>query len=544
MTLNNQDSTPRLNSEITSKIKLVLALSVVGVLAWLAYAGLTPPKLEKTFRAETLQFNGEATSAFCLESKTESSLFSKKTTKFPQVEQYQQEKNYRQKIKSCQADFDDAIAHDEVLESALYKHQLDDFFKRVQALEPHTQSRVLMLNLPKLPKTLAAQLEALPKGHQMHLTAFDVALATKRVNDVIATMPNPEDVLPHQRQALFHLGAFSSVEQATVNSDQTLAEDKLNNYQAQMNTAMITGDPQLAASALSTLTNIISGTGMANSYSDYRGGFSDYDFLMANQACDVQYATFLISRKIQPSARQILHLLSVIGHAQYPEIGGEFYNTTFTYADPALGTPSVTSLPQCVALASLYATQVSDLNDPELQFSNGYYQTNVYDELYKIANDGVFQWWVRDDEKQYHNGRAHNTTVNGDPSLLISAVAEILKQQPPSFEQYCAWANNAHTWVALVKETQPNMVTSILNLPKQWKNTPFIYRHPHRACNLSFGITNEYQSQKDGLTFLNKALKQVEIPCLGTLVAEAGAYQLSCQGTTKPWPTLSPTATQ
>jgi hypothetical protein len=544
MTPNKQESSTILNSEITSKIKLFLALSSAGVLAWLAYAGLTPPSITKTFRAETLQFNGKTTATFCLESKTESSLFSKKTIKFPQVEQYQQEKNYRQKIKSCQADFDEAIAHDEVLESALYKDHLDDFFKRVQALEPHTQSRVLMLNLPTLPKTLAAQLEALPKGHQMQLTAFDIALAAKRVDDVIATMPNPEDVLPHQRQALFHLGAFSSVEQASVNSDQTLAEEKLNNYQAQMNTAIVTGNPQLAASALSTLSNIISGTGMANRYTDYRGGFSEYDFLMANQACDVQYATFLTSKKIQPTARHVLHLLSVIGHAQYPEIGSEFSNTTFTFADPALGAPSATTLPQCVALAKVYATQVNDLNDPELQFSNGYSQTNVYDELYKIAHDGVFQWWVRDDEKQYHNGRARNTTVNGDPALLINAVAEILKQQPPSFEQYCGWANNAHTWMALVKETQPSMVASILNLPKQWKNTPFIYRHPHRACNLSVGITNEYQTQKDGLAFMNNVLKQVEIPCSGTLVEEAGAYQLSCQGTTKPWPSIAPTTDQ
>lgn len=60
-----------------------------------------------------------------------------------------------------------------------------------------------------------------------------------------------------------------------------------------------------------------------------------------------------------------------------------------------------------MALAKLYTSQVQGLNDPELTFSTGYYQTNVYDELYKIANDGMFQWWVRANEKQYQNGLAY-----------------------------------------------------------------------------------------------------------------------------------------
>lgn len=531
---NNQDSSTILNSKITSKIKPILLLSLLGLLAWGAYLWLNnQPKVVKTFRAETLQFNDELTLAFCLASKTEFSLLSQKTTQFPQIDHFEQEKNYQQKVKACESDFAYAVAHDEVIESPLYKGDLDTFFKRVGQLEQHLRASPLMLNPNKLPKTLATQLSKLPNNYAQ-ITAFDVALVTQRVNDVIAVMPDPENVLPHQRQMLFHLGAFGAVAQAAANSDQSLAQDKFNQYQAQMNNALVTGDAKLAATALSSLINNI---GVANSYSDYRGGFSDYDFLIANHGCDAPYANFLISKKILPTPQHILHLLSIIGHAQYPDIGSGFSTHTFNYADPAFGTPTTQSLPQCVVLAKLYATHVQGLNDPELQYSNGYYQTNVYDEIYKIANDGVFQWWLRDDEKQYHNGRTSNTSVNGEPAILIDAAYEVLKTQPASYEQYCAWANNAHTWTALVKDSQPNMVNTILNLPKQWKNADIVYQTPNRACTLSFGVTNEYQSAKEGAIFMNKVLTQVGIPCAGHLIQEAGAYQLECKGQTQPWPT-------
>jgi hypothetical protein len=537
--LNNQAFARILNTQNTSKIKLLLALSLLGLLACVAYLWLNnQPKVVKTFRSETLQFNDQSTQAFCLASKTEFSFLSQKTTQYPQIERFQQEKNYRQKVKACETDFAYAIAHDEIIESPLYKGDLDAFFKRVSQLEQHLRASPLMLNANKLPKMLATQLGKLPKNYAQ-ITAFDVALVTQRVNDVIAVMPEPEYVLPHQRQMLFHLGAFGSVAQAAANSDQSLAQDKLNQYQSQMNAALVTGDAKLAASALSSLITNIS---TANTYTDYRGGFSDYDFFMANMQCDTQYATFLSSKKIQPSAGHILHLLSLMGHAQYPEISSGGSQSTFNYADPALGTPSVKALPQCVELAKHYATHVQGFNHPELTFSNGYYQTNVYDEIYKIANDGVFEWWVRDDEKQYHNGRAPNTTVNGDPALLIDAAAEVLKQQPASYEQFCAWANHAHAWTTLVKDSQPNMVSAILNLPQQWKNAPVIYQTPNRACNLSFGITNEYQTASEGLVFLNKVLTQVGIPCTGRAVQEAGAYQLQCQAQAQPWPIPEQTA--
>lgn len=81
------------------------------------------------------------------------------------------------------------------------------------------------------------------------------------------------------------------------------------------------------------------------------------------------------------------------------------------------------------------------------------------------------------------------------------------------------------------------MVNTILNLPKQWKNAAVVYKTPNRSCMLSFGITNEYQSAKEGVIFMNKVLTQVGISCAGHLVQEAGAYQLECKGQTQPWPT-------
>lgn len=113
-----------------SKVKLLVAFSCLGLLLWLGCTWIyKKPSIEKTFVAQTLTFNDEATTAFCLASKTEHGLLTQQTTHYPVVEAFKQKANYLQKINTCQTVFDDAIVHDEMLESALYKGQLDAFIK-------------------------------------------------------------------------------------------------------------------------------------------------------------------------------------------------------------------------------------------------------------------------------------------------------------------------------------------------------------------------------------------------------------------------------
>jgi hypothetical protein len=165
-------------------------------------------------------------------------------------------------------------------------------------------------------------------------------------------------------------------------------------------------------------------------------------------------------------------------------------------------------------------------------------EKNNYQLVYEMANDAVFQWRVRDWEKKGSNGRVKDTTVHGDPATLVNAAAEVLKKQPASFEQFCAWANNFHAWMYMVKDDKPDIVAAIVALPAQWKDAKVVYQQPERTCNFNaiYQTTNEYMTPEEGLKIGNLALKQAGMACTGKYSAKEHSAELVCNVKTEPWP--------
>ncbi len=430
---------------------------------------------------------------------------------------------------NCAAEVKAALSSGRAIESDLYKNQIEYFFARLNSNPEGYRDRKLAADVSQLPEPLRSQLTALlPVKYLTSFTAFDVALATRNADAAAMTMPRLDYILPHQRQGLFNLGLFGTLENTAGETLETLAQKRHEQFQTSLNVGIMLGSKELLKSAVN---NLIVGGLAGDAYSDFRGGFTDYDYYMANRHCDIGYAKFLHSEEIPPNAQHIIHLLSIIGRAQYPNLTN--LQWAFTSADDSLGLPDEKQLNACVDLAELYATTVQDFNIP-----TAYQINNNYDIVYGIANDGVFEWWSRDNEKIYHHGNVRDTSTRGDPAVLTNAAAAILKKQPASYEQFCAWANTSHTWQALVTKQQPKMVEPLLALAGQWKNAKTVYKTDTATCNLKIlqGITNEYEKPQDALAFMNAGLKKMGIPCMGEYSQKDGSSQLTCNIKTQPWP--------
>ena len=265
---------------------------------------------------------------------------------------------------------------------------------------------------------------------------------------------------------------------------------------------------------------------------------------MANATCDSDYAGFLIAQKIKPKQVHIMHLLSIIGYAQYPDLEPQFNENTFQHASKLLGLPNDNQQKNCVALAILYAKTVDDLNDPYARYHDNYTQRTAYGEVYKIASDAILQWFMRQNHEQNRLKTEKAYTKPKDPSLITQAAVEILKVQPASIEQYCAWANTAHTWTALLNNLSENpqiqqqnqlLVKPFLDLPKQWQAAKVTYTHPQSFCALSWGMTDDYQTGADAVIFTNNQLRLQKIPCASVL-EKGGTIFLNCAVKTTAWP--------
>lgn len=496
-------------------------------------AKLKNPNSEQIFlKTETVSFGYEEPKNIICVAQTRSSflLFSwqKAKEESEASTSYDDKTAYLNKINTCASQTKAALSAGTAIEAHLYVNKLDDFFSKLQLTSEDQKLPALGVKINKLPEPLKTQLtDLLPQAYRWNFTAFDVALASKRSDDVVATMPNLDEVLPHQRQALFDMGVFKTLENVVGETDASLAQKRHENYQTQVDVGMKLGSAALIQGAMNSL---LYDATTSNSYGNFKGGYTDFDYYMANRSCDIAYAKFLNSKQIPSNTQHILHLLSVMGRSQYPNLASEF-EKNFSYADNSLGFPKEIQLNQCVELAKFYAETVKDFNkiDP-------YAESNNYQLVYDMANDAVFQWRLRDWEKKGNNGRVQDSTVHGDPAALVNAAAEVLKKQPASFEQFCAWSNHFHAWMYMVKDDQPNMVAAMVALPTQWKNAKVVYQQPEATCNFNavYQTTNEYTTPAEGLKYGNLALKQAGIPCLGSI--KDSASQLTCNVKTEPWP--------
>jgi hypothetical protein len=250
---------------------------------------------------------------------------------------------------------------------------------------------------------------------------------------------------------------------------------------------------------------------------------------MANRHCDLAYAKFLLSRKIQPTTQHILHLLSVISYGQYPLPPVHWSSNTgrfgrFAYAHPSLGVPDEQQLGQCTALARFYAETVRDFNDshPSIvdEHDPGVPEQSAYWAVYKLAGAAVVEYVTRTGMRRDEDFKYQDRDIVGDHALMFNVAAEILKRQPPSFEHYCAWANTANFWLMSVKESNPNMVSAMAAIPNDWQKTKVVYRTSPTECKLRelFAVVNEFGTFESARDFVNAAMKQKGIPCRANLV--------------------------
>ncbi len=406
-------------------------------------------------------------------------------------------KRVQQRKTQCDEEIQVALTTGKAIESALYNNQPSLFFARLKADPTTYRERRVAADVAKLPEPLRSRLSLLlPVDRRWNYKPFDVALAVGDHNAIATTFPPIKALLPHQRQALFHLGlahllndSITASQNKDSRTDTTASVEKIN----------------------ATLL----GYGLGKTYRTFSGNYSGFDYFMANRRCDLAYAEFLSSRNIQPTSQHILHLLSSIGYGQYPSASAYWSKPgKFFYAHPSLGAPEEHQLGQCIPLAHFYANKVQDFNS-----SLDAQGKSVYEAIYGIARTAVIEWVYRDGMRRISDHYHRDTRVIGNPALLFDVAAEILKRQPPSFEQYCAWANTANLWLMSVQDRNPKMVAAMAALPERWRQAKLVYRSSQAECNLKglFTFVNEFETLEAARDFVNISLKRVDIPCQANL---------------------------
>lgn len=393
-----------------------------------------------------------------------------------------------ERIARCAAESARAIASGKTLESALSASSLDGFFAHVATDRPFYVSHMIGADIESLPEPLKSQLSALlPASARHSYTAFDVALAARRPLDAAALLPESSSILPHQRQGLFALALAGKLR----------------------------GVPANPANAT--------------------GGFTEFDYFVANRSCDLRYAQALSTLGAQPSTVHILHLLSTIGHAQYPNLEGEFARV-FPDADDTLGFPKEQQLHQCTALAQWYGVTVKDFNTggSEARAAN-------YLQIYQVAAAAVLQRRLRGFVTEAGPNRVSDATMHGDPAILVNAAALFLQAQPASYDQFCAWADTSLTWTDQLQDQPPGMTAAMASLPARWKGAATVYRTPGAGCQVAgiYGYTNPNKDPRgDAIRFMNAAMRKTDLPCQANPDRSNEMEHIVCQVSTTPWPSL------
>ncbi len=404
-------------------------------------------------------------------------------------------------------------------ESALLRGDLDGYFAKLRN-DPELVHRPIALEPARLPPGIAKPLLALlTVPAQWNYTPFDLALAARRPADARATMPDSGKLTPHQRQGLFHLGMADLAGPDA----QVLAE------QQHLQQLMLAGQADISDPALRMM---MMGMSLQGSHEAARGvgGFSGLDYLMANRHCDLRYAAFLQQRGIAPHAGHAVHLVSLIGRAQYPGLSSEFQNA-FPAADESLGLPDASQLPHCVELARFYGSHVKDLSaEPSSSLDE-----SPLRQVYRAAADAVFQWCLRDAETwRKANGidpRVHDVTVVGAPEIAVEAAHAMIAAQPVSFDQYCHWANHWYTWMLLANERRPQLTRLMREMAQGWARALPATRQSAASCSLSIPWnTNEFEGMAAGMKLLNADLRRLGLPCQAVDERSVtGAFRLACK---------------
>ena len=435
----------------------------------------------------------------------------------------------KRRIAQCDAEVKDALDNGRAVESVLVKGDVDRFLARMRAAPPDMQQRNLVVDIDRLPDPLKSQLtNYLPQSARLNFSAFDVALAVGNKAAAQALMPNRAGLLAHQRQGLFEMGAASMLDGIAGETAESLAEQRRGTYQTMMNLGASLGSVDLMRSAV---TSMIMAGAQSNGYADFKGGYSDFDYYLANRHCDVDYAKFLLDHQQTPSTPHLLHLLSIIGVAQYPGVE-QSSASTFEYADASLGLPNPTQLKRCAALGAFYGEHIKDFN----QAQPGQSISHVYAAVYAQARGAVDQWWSRTPEHVPGAPADADPAAVGDPAIAIETAAAFLKRQPPSFEQYCAWANGAYAWNGLLAKQNPTMTAALRDLPKLWRKATEMRAERGASCLLepAYSTTDAYETPAGAIKYIDAALAQAGIPCHSNSLGGA-TYALRCTAQKKPW---------
>ncbi len=431
----------------------------------------------------------------------------------------------------CEAEVEAAMSSGRAVEGLLFKENLSGFFARMRALPAATRQRQLFVHLERLPAPLGQQLENyLPKVSGAGFTAFDVALAVGDKESALALMPQVEGLLPHQRQGLFSAGAAQAIAGLGGETEESLARQRRDTYQTMMGIGMQLGSADLMRSAI---TSLVMSSFRDGQYADYKGGYTDFDFYLANRHCDVDYAKFLLDQQHQPTASHLLHLLSIVGLAQYPG-SGNGYSQSFKYADTSLGLPDANQLARCEALGAFYGEHVKDFN----RAGSGSSIVDAYTSVYDQMRGAVDEWWTRDRDRRQMSASADArlVAVQGDPAVAVNTAVAFLKAQPPSFEQICAWTNSAYTWNRVVAKSNPEMTAAVREMSAQWRNARTLRKGADEICTLRspYSVTDDYETPAGAIRYIDRVLAQSGLPCR-TRVDQYYGNVLACNARMEAW---------
>ena len=431
----------------------------------------------------------------------------------------------------CEAEVEAAMASGRAVEGLLVKDDLPGFFAHMRAQPADMRQRRLFVHIGHLPASLSHPLDNyLPESAKAGFTAFDVALAVGNKEAALALMPLPGQLLPHQRQGLFAIGAAEVLASLSGETEASLAEQRRDTYQTMMGIGMHLGSADLMRSAM---TSLVMSSFRGSDYADFKGGYTDFDFFLANRHCDVEYAKFLLEHQHQPTASHLLHLLSTVGLAQYPgaEKGA---SPTFKYADTSLGLPDVAQLERCEALGAFYGEHVKDFNVA----GSGSSIVDAYAEVYNQMRGAVDTWWERDhDRRQMPPGEGERIpAVHGDPAIAIRTAVAFLKVQPLSYEQLCAWGNSAYTWNRLLARSNPEMTAAVRELSAQWRNARSMRKGADEVCTLNspYSMTDDYDSPAGAIRYIDAVFVQAGLPCRSR-AHELYGQILSCNARMEAW---------
>lgn len=408
-------------------------------------------------------------------------------------------------ISRCEAESEAALQSGAAPEALLLKGDVAAYLARMKSLGG---SRAVGIDPKRIPAPLGPKIVAMvaPGGTVGAYTGFDLALATEQEATAREMMPPPEEIGPRERYGMFRLGLTSALDGVAGKTDESIAQER----EASAHT-MIRLGAQLGSTELMKSGVMYSLGGLVGK-NEYTGGYTDFDFYHANRNCDVAYAEFLAKRGLKPMAAQRMHLLSLVGQAQYgqTDAGGGF-----KFASADLGYPDAVQLGRCKALAKWYAKTAKDVGAEEI------------DTIYTQIGAARMAWFESERAK---TGRK----LPGGAGLTTEVAVAMLEDMPPSFPQYCAWANTVFWSLVEPTDDAPETLNPMLRLQASWRGRPPVQmalsgtadwvqtKYPEgderndewaRHCVL---LQTAYTNQVEQvLATLNRRFKELGMPCEG-----------------------------